>query len=147
MSVMQDGRDDTPDNQLAEVNVAINNRQYRIACRPGEEDHLCALAERFNRTIETLREQVGEVGDMRLLVMAGIVMADRLTDQERNSVERDRQEALLRADHAQQLGHYQREREALRGAIEKTTRRMETLGAMLSQVIRPGAPHQTEQAK
>jgi len=36
---------------MAQVNVTISGRTYRMACDDGEEDHLAQLAERLNRSI------------------------------------------------------------------------------------------------
>ena len=33
---------------MAQVNVSINNKTYRMACNDGEEDHLRGLAVRLN---------------------------------------------------------------------------------------------------
>lgn len=61
---------------MAQVNVSINNRNYRMACNDGEEDHLRGLAVRLNALIDQFRVEFGEIGDARLTVMAAIKMAD-----------------------------------------------------------------------
>lgn len=68
---------------MPEVNVEINGRKYRMACEEGQEDHLLGLAERFNRQIDAFKGDVGEIGDNRLTVMAGIAVLDELADAER----------------------------------------------------------------
>ncbi len=65
---------------MAQVNVTINGRQYRMACEDGQEDHLLRLARDLNQRIEVMRAQFGEVGDMRLAIMAAIVVADELSE-------------------------------------------------------------------
>jgi cell division protein ZapA len=54
-----------------------------MACDDGQEDHVIELGQRFEAAIEELRDSVGEVGDQRLMVMAGILMTDRVVDTER----------------------------------------------------------------
>src|SRR5918998_1717007 len=54
-----------------------------MACEDGQEDHVNELGVRFNAAIDELRGALGEVGDQRLMVMAGILMTDRLDDAER----------------------------------------------------------------
>ena len=61
---------------MAQVNVTINGRQYRMACEDGQEDHLLHLAARLNAAIEQLRARFGDIGDQRLTVMAAITLAD-----------------------------------------------------------------------
>jgi len=63
---------------MAQVNVTINAHQYRMACLDGQEDHLLQLAQGLDQRIEELRKQFGEVGDMRLTIMAAITVADEL---------------------------------------------------------------------
>ena len=68
---------------MPEVNVEINGRKYRMACEEGQQGHLIGLAERFNRQVEGLKGAVGEIGDNRLTVMAGIAVLDELNEAER----------------------------------------------------------------
>ena len=68
---------------MPEVNVEINGRKYRMACEEGQQSHLIGLAERFNAHVEGLKGAVGEIGDNRLTVMAGIAVVDELAEAER----------------------------------------------------------------
>ena len=68
---------------MPEVNVEINGRKYRMACEEGQQKHLIGLAERFNTQVEALKGAVGEIGDNRLTVMAGIAVVDELAEAER----------------------------------------------------------------
>ena len=68
---------------MPEVNVEINGRKYRMACEEGQQQHLIGLAERFNTHVEALKGAVGEIGDVRLTVMAGIAVVDELAEAER----------------------------------------------------------------
>jgi cell division protein ZapA len=67
---------------MAQVNIVVNGRTFRMACEDGEEDHVTELGDRFNEAINELRGVLGEIGDQRLMVMAGILMTDRLGDAE-----------------------------------------------------------------
>ncbi|WP_375452236.1 cell division protein ZapA [uncultured Devosia sp.] len=68
---------------MPEVNVEINGRKYRMACEEGQQQHLLGLAARFNAQVEGLKGAVGEIGDNRLTVMAGIAVVDELAEAER----------------------------------------------------------------
>lgn len=68
---------------MPEVNVEINGRKYRMACEEGQQKHLIGLAERFNTHVEGLKGAVGEIGDNRLTVMAGIAVVDELAEAEK----------------------------------------------------------------
>jgi cell division protein ZapA len=65
---------------MSHVNVTIHGRQYRMACEDGQEDHLLRLAKDLEHRIEQLKANFGAVGDMRLMVMAALTIADELSD-------------------------------------------------------------------
>ena len=68
---------------MPEVNVEINGRKYRMACEEGQQKHLIGLAKRFDAHVEGLKGAVGEIGDTRLTVMAGIAVLDELAEAEK----------------------------------------------------------------
>ncbi|MBK5962289.1 cell division protein ZapA [Rhodoplanes elegans] len=65
---------------MAHVSVTINGRQYRMACDDGQEHHLARLAHDLDQRITKLRTNFGEIGDMRLTVMAALLIADELAE-------------------------------------------------------------------
>ena len=85
---------------MAQVNLTVNGRVYRIACEDGEEDHVEQLGERFDGAINELRGAMGEIGDQRLMVMAGILMTDRLDDTERRLKHSEQEVGLLKDNRA-----------------------------------------------
>jgi cell division protein ZapA len=66
---------------MATVTVSINGRNYRMACDDGQEEHLTRLAKDLDGRITQLRNDFGEIGDMRLTVMAALTIADELREQ------------------------------------------------------------------
>ncbi|TMJ59871.1 MAG: cell division protein ZapA [Alphaproteobacteria bacterium] len=62
------------------INVALNGRQYRMACEEGQEARLVKLAESLETRIQSLRGRFGEIGDARLTVMAALTVCDELLD-------------------------------------------------------------------
>jgi len=65
---------------MAQVEVTVNGRSYRIACDDGQEDHLTELATFVDGKVAELVAAVGQVGDARLLVMASLLIADELSE-------------------------------------------------------------------
>ena len=65
---------------MAHVSVTINGRQYRMACDDGQEHHLARLAHDLDQRIVNLRSTFGEIGDMRLTVMAALILIDELSE-------------------------------------------------------------------
>jgi len=66
---------------MAHVSVSINGRQYRMACDDGQEHHLARLAHDLDQRIGNLRTTFGEIGDMRLTIMAALILIDELSEQ------------------------------------------------------------------
>jgi cell division protein ZapA len=64
---------------MAEVTVTIAGRTYRMACDEGQEAHLTGLGDQIDRKIADIRASYGDIGDLRLTVMAAIVIADELS--------------------------------------------------------------------
>ncbi|MGJ8527933.1 cell division protein ZapA [Maritalea sp.] len=64
---------------MAEINVEIDGRKYRMACEDGQEGHVRDLATRFSNYVEGLKGEFGEAGDTRLTVMAALTVMDDLS--------------------------------------------------------------------
>lgn len=65
---------------MVQVSVQINARKYTISCDDGQEAHLTRLASYVDRRVSELVASVGQIGDTQLLVMAGLLIADELSD-------------------------------------------------------------------
>ena len=65
---------------MPQVTVNIAGKTYRMACADGEEDHLEGLARLLDGRINQMRESFGEIGDMRLQVMAALTIADEVSE-------------------------------------------------------------------
>ena len=117
---------------MPHVSVTINGRQYRMACDEGQEHHLARLAHELDRRIAKLRTTFGEIGDMRLTVMAALLISDELaeTSQRMRRFEEnlaEMQEArTLAADHAQQTN------DAIIAALNAAAERIERVTAALN---------------
>ncbi|MBK8907331.1 MAG: cell division protein ZapA [Rhodospirillales bacterium] len=65
---------------MGQVAVTVNGRSYEIACDDGQEDHLVRLAGDIDQRVRGLVTSIGQVGEARLLLMAGLLIADELSD-------------------------------------------------------------------
>lgn len=65
---------------MAQVEITINSKSYRIACEDGQESRIASLSTMVDSHVKDLVEQIGQVGDTRLLVMASLLIADELVD-------------------------------------------------------------------
>ena len=86
---------------MPEVNVTIGNRNFALACNEGEEPHLEAAAKLLSAEADTLQAQIGRVTEARMLLMSGLMLADKIKElewQARASAERVKEmEGQLRA--------------------------------------------------
>ena len=60
------------------VDVAIAGRRYTLTCREGEADHLRDLAAHLDAKAAELGTALGTLSEPRLLLMAGLLVADEL---------------------------------------------------------------------
>lgn len=65
---------------MGQVQVTINGRSYRLDCADGQEHRLKELAGHVSEKIDHLVQNFGQVGDVRLLMMAALMTADELFD-------------------------------------------------------------------
>ncbi|MFQ5784257.1 MAG: cell division protein ZapA [Alphaproteobacteria bacterium] len=110
---------------MAQVAVTINGRDYRISCDEGQEERLARLAKYVDERVQELMQGVGNVGDLRLLVMASLVISDKLFDTS-SEVER------LRAQVAQvKQSETPDEEAALTSLVDAIARRIDDIAAQI----------------
>jgi cell division protein ZapA len=63
---------------MATVTVEVNGRPYAVGCADGQEDRVRSLAAQFDGHVRQVAGEVGHVGDLRLFLMAGLLLADEL---------------------------------------------------------------------
>jgi cell division protein ZapA len=121
---------------MAQVSVTISGKTYRMACDDGQEDHLGALAERLDQTIERLRGEFGEIGDQRLTVMAAITMADQESEAGRRISALEQRIAAMERGEAATLQRRDEDNEETARAIEAVAERVESLAERLAEPVR-----------
>jgi cell division protein ZapA len=60
---------------MADVNLSVGGRLYRLSCHDGEEAALRAAAELLDARCRDLAAALGTVTEARLLLMAALVLA------------------------------------------------------------------------
>ena len=125
---MSEAAGDDAKVQMAQVSVSIGGRAYRLACNPGEEAHLEALARSVDEKIGEMRASFGEIGDQRLVVMAALTIADELNEARKTAATQTRRaEAALEAEEAARD-----QAEAAARAMDEMSARVESLAASLA---------------
>jgi cell division protein ZapA len=66
--------------KMPEVNIIINNREHKIACSAGEEERVKELANLLNNEVVSIADSLGQIGDVKLMVLAAITILDKNQD-------------------------------------------------------------------
>jgi cell division protein ZapA len=62
---------------MPEIRITIGGRQFEVACQEGEESYLHAAAKMLDDESRLLSDQVGRMPEARMLLMAGLLLADK----------------------------------------------------------------------
>ena len=65
---------------MAQVDIQIGGRQYELACRDGEEEHLRSIARMLDRKTADVSQSMGGLNEARHLLLAALLLADELND-------------------------------------------------------------------
>ena len=61
---------------MANVNVKFNGKEYLLSCDDGQEDHLEELSIHLNKKFESLKNDLGNIGENKLLLITSIKIID-----------------------------------------------------------------------
>jgi cell division protein ZapA len=117
---------------MPQVTVTIAGRSYRMACGEGEEAHLEGLAALYDGKIQEMRGSFGEIGDMRLHVMAALSIADEFAETRKKLEAAEGEAAALRAQAAAGAERAQTNEAHLADALTKAAERIERLTKSLN---------------
>jgi cell division protein ZapA len=114
------------------MDVVVNGRAYQVACDPGQEDRLQELAQQFDKRVRTLASAVGQVGDARLMLMAGLMLMDEFSNGAAKSAERERENASLKAKLANGTETLEKAESGITELLEQAAIRIETIAARIA---------------
>ncbi|MFL4994014.1 MAG: cell division protein ZapA [Microvirga sp.] len=117
---------------MPQVSVTIAGKTYRMACAEGEEGHLEGLAAAYDTRIEQMRTSFGEIGDLRLHVMAAIAQADELHETKRRIAALESEVAMLNSVNASRDERLERIEARLAEGVQMAAERIEELARSLN---------------
>ena len=117
---------------MPQIQVTIDGKSYRMACGEGEEAHLTALAEGLGARIGEMRQAFGEIGDMRLQVMAALTIADELGEARRRLAAAEAEADRLREEAAREAEARGARDAGLARGIAAAAERIERMAQALS---------------
>jgi cell division protein ZapA len=62
---------------MPDVKITIGERDFQVACQTGEEHFLRSAAQMLNNEATPLVAQMGRLPESRMLLMAGLMLADK----------------------------------------------------------------------
>ncbi|MEL6452952.1 MAG: cell division protein ZapA [Pseudomonadota bacterium] len=62
---------------MPEVTINIGGRTFAVACQEGEENYLLSAAKMLDDEAQVLTDQAGRMPEARMLLMAGLMLADK----------------------------------------------------------------------
>lgn len=65
---------------MPDIALAINGTTYTVACDPGQEERIRQLAQYLDGKVGEFVRRLGQAGEARLLLLAGLVLADELAE-------------------------------------------------------------------
>ena len=82
---------------MPHVEITIGGRNFEVACQEGEEHFLHSAAAMLDVEAANLASQVGRITEARMLLMAGLMLADKTAGLEDQVKEADGKMAQLQA--------------------------------------------------
>ena len=61
---------------MANVNIKFNGKEFLLSCEDGQEAHLEELSEQLNKKFENLKNDLGNIGENKLLLITSIKIID-----------------------------------------------------------------------
>mgnify|MGYP001472662837 FL=1 len=61
---------------MANVSIKFNNKEYLLSCENGQEDHLEELSLKLNEKFNNLKNNLGNIGENKLLLITAITIID-----------------------------------------------------------------------
>lgn len=62
---------------MPQVEIEVGGRSFEVACQPGEEEFLHGAAALLDAEAQAISEQIGRMPEGRMLLMAGLMLADK----------------------------------------------------------------------
>ncbi len=65
---------------MADVDIIINSRTYRVSCKDGEEDRIKLLSAKIDNEVKLLANKIGQLGEARMILLAALVLLDKFDE-------------------------------------------------------------------
>ena len=70
---------------MANVNVKFNNKNFLLSCEDGQEEHLEELLIHINQKFDKLKDDLGNIGENKLLLITSVKIMDEYFETKKKS--------------------------------------------------------------
>lgn len=117
---------------MSKATISLNGRPFTIGCEEGQQAYLRELAAHLDGHVRSLADRVGQIGDLRLLLMASLIVADELKEA-KGELE------SLRGDLSQAKGRLSEAQARRRADRARAAEAMLSAAAQLERLVEPPA--------
>ena len=68
---------------MANVSIKFNNKEFLLACEDGQEEHLEELLIQINKKFNSLKNDLGNLGENKLLLITAVKIMDEYYETKR----------------------------------------------------------------
>lgn len=112
---------------MSKVTISLNGRAFTIGCEEGQQAYLRELANHLDGHVRDLAEKVGQIGDLRLLLMASLIVADEMREAEGRIETLEEERTDLRGRLSQSEARLRAQKARAAEAIDAAAARLEAL--------------------
>ena len=119
---------------MANVNIKFNGKEFLLSCDDGQEDHLEELSIHLNKKFESLKDDLGNIGENKLLLITSIKIMDeyfetkKKIDEKKNELKNLKEKFLeikklvyaYKDDKEQEIKNLLNDHQDLKSEIDKT---------------------------
>jgi Uncharacterized protein conserved in bacteria len=69
---------------MANVNIKFNNKEFILSCEDGQEEHLEELLIQINQKFNNLKNDLGNLGENKLLLITAVKIMDEYYETKKN---------------------------------------------------------------
>ncbi|MCR9086591.1 MAG: cell division protein ZapA [Rhodobacteraceae bacterium] len=125
---------------MPEVTIAIGGREFAVVCQEGEQNFLTQAAQLLDAEASLLGDQLGRMPETRMLLMAGLMLADKaagLEEQMRALEEKSlSQQAMIEELSSRPATGQQVVPQAVTDTLAELTARAEAIADALDEPVR-----------
>ena len=124
---------------MPDMTIEIGGRNFRVACQEGEESYLSAAAEALDREARSLGASGSQLPPERMLLMAGLMLADKSisAEEELRALDRRLAQQTQLLDEVQERGASPAPSAATIERLDALAARAEAMAARARDMVEP----------